>query len=54
MRKAEWLNGGKRTAIVKGLRTPFEKAGTLYSRLTALDRQSRHRQGSLCRRGARR
>ncbi len=37
MRKAQWLNGGKRTAIVKGLRTPFEKAGTLYNRLTALD-----------------
>ena len=37
MRKAQWLNGGKRTAIVKGLRTPFAKAGTLYSELSALD-----------------
>ncbi len=37
MTKPQWLNGGKRAAIVKGLRTPFEKAGTLFGQLTALD-----------------
>ncbi len=37
MAKAQWMNGGKRAAIVKGLRTPFEKAGTVFGQLTALD-----------------
>jgi acetyl-CoA acyltransferase len=37
MAKAQWMNGGSRTAIVKGLRTPFEKAGTVFGQLTALD-----------------
>ena len=37
MAKPQWMNGHKRTAIVKGLRTPFEKAGTVFSQLTALD-----------------
>lgn len=30
-------NGGRRVAIVRGLRTPFVKAGTLFAGLTALD-----------------
>ena len=28
---------GRRVAIVRGVRTPFAKSGTLYARLTALD-----------------
>jgi len=31
------LNGDRRVAIVRGLRTPFVKAGTVFSNLTALD-----------------
>jgi len=31
------LNGDRRVAIVRGLRTPFVKAGTVFSSLTALD-----------------
>ena len=30
-------NGHRRVAIVKGLRTPFVKAGTVFGQLTALD-----------------
>src|SRR5512132_439580 len=28
---------GRRVAVVRGVRTPFAKSGTLYARLTALD-----------------
>ncbi|HYR56562.1 MAG TPA: acetyl-CoA C-acyltransferase, partial [Myxococcaceae bacterium] len=31
------MKGGRRAAIVWGLRTPFEKAGTVFSQLSALD-----------------
>ncbi|MCP3098767.1 acetyl-CoA C-acyltransferase FadI [Myxococcus sp. K15C18031901] len=34
---SEKRNGHKRVAIVRGLRTPFVKAGTVFSGLTALD-----------------
>src|SRR5262252_7075289 len=37
MDKPTQLNGDQRVAIVKGLRTPFVKAGTVFSNLTALD-----------------
>ena len=37
MAKTQLMNGKRRAAIVKGLRTPFEKAGTVFSQLTALD-----------------
>src|SRR5260370_967032 len=37
MAKAQWMKGGRRVAIVRGLRTPFEKAGTVFSQLSALD-----------------
>jgi len=37
MAKTQLMNGQRRAAIVKGLRTPFEKAGTVFSQLTALD-----------------
>src|SRR5712664_1338724 len=37
MAKAQWMNGRGRAAIVKGLRTPFEKSGTVFGQLTALD-----------------
>jgi acetyl-CoA acyltransferase len=33
----EQVNGRRRVAIVRGLRTPFVKAGTVFSGLTALD-----------------
>src|SRR5215469_9330585 len=31
------VNGHRRVAVVKGLRTPFVKAGTEFAQLTALD-----------------
>ena len=37
MAKTQLMNGQRRAAIVKGLRTPFEKAGTVFGQLTALD-----------------
>jgi len=37
MAKTQWMKGGRRAAIVSGLRTPFEKAGTVFSQLSALD-----------------
>src|SRR5215831_15692607 len=37
MAKTQLMNGKRRAAIVKGLRTPFVKAGTVFAQLTALD-----------------
>jgi acetyl-CoA acyltransferase len=37
MAQPKMLNGRQRVAIVKGVRTPFVKAGTLFAGLTALD-----------------
>src|SRR6266852_3277121 len=37
MAESTTMNGDRRVAIVKGLRTPFVKAGTVFSNLTALD-----------------
>src|SRR5216683_2968565 len=37
MAESTTMNGDRRVAIVKGLRTPFVKAGTVFSNRTALD-----------------